>query len=146
MRYVTENDIMLAQTADPYTGETRQEYISRVEKEGRAIVMPGSNELFIDIDSEEDYDRFQAGLSTLQTEHPKVIVTRESPSKEGHPHCHIVVSMPFELSFLHRIAYQAALGSDNTREILSIFRAEKGDPWPTLFAEDLSGEVDGSFE
>jgi len=132
----TWKELQKCETSDPYIGETRIDYMERVKSEGRYIWLPEKNELFIDIDTEDQFINFLKAYSTLEREHPNTGY-RVWESKSGHPKRHICVVLPFDLeNKYHRIAYQAALGSDPKREILSVFRTECDDEYPTLFAED----------
>lgn len=80
------------------------------------------NELFIDIDTEERFNLFEAMQHILCKYFP-VTGILISPSKQGLPHRHIVVTLDNDYGLGHRIALQAALGSDSMRELLSIRRA-----------------------
>lgn len=103
---------------------------------GLEIKLPKDNELFIDIDSEEDYATFQKQLSLLVRQEPALIVSNR-PSKSGLPKRHIVVALARPvIGELERILLQAALGSDRKRELLSWVRVKSGESeHPTLFFE-----------
>lgn len=51
------------------------------------------------------------------------------------PARHIRIQLPWELTDWERIAWQAALGSDPVRELLSCLRLRKGDAHPTMLIE-----------
>jgi hypothetical protein len=116
--------------------ETREEFCSRMAAEGFEIHLPKANELFIDIDNKQHYEAFQRSWAVLRA-NGIVLSVKETPSKSGGAckHIRVTVAGIKELTDMERIAWQAALGSDPIREILSIVRALKGDAHPTLFAE-----------
>jgi hypothetical protein len=117
--------------------ELREDFIKRMEAEGNRIVLPQSNELQVDIDSDEQYAVFQKSLACLkrnETESDDIKV-EEHPSRSGLPRRHITITMPFDLEPWERIAFQAALGSDPIRELVSIYRLMRNDRHPTLFVE-----------
>ena len=129
--------------------ESREEYIERVKEEGFEIYYPNDHELFLDIDSTEAYNDFYARIERLSVEYKGVKVVYDEPSKSGLPRRHIVVYMPFPLkNHYHRIAYQAVLCSDYMRELLSLFRVDSGDPFPSLFSDKKNafGDLDFSFD
>lgn len=103
-------------------------------REGKVVKLPEPNELFIDIDSEADYLFFLEQLARIQ-QFDFAFISSDTPSSSGLPKRHIVVDLPFDLTTVQRIAWQAALGSDRVREILGLVRANIGDPYPTLFLE-----------
>lgn len=95
---------------------------------------PRAQELFIDIDSDEAYSHYQTMLNFVQRLFWLTGI-RETPSKEGLPHRHIVLEAQRDLTPIERIAMQAILGSDPKREFLSFNRIENKDEHPTLFFE-----------
>jgi hypothetical protein len=119
--------------------EDRELYIQRMKDEGFKIVLPESNEVFIDIDSEEDYLLYQDQMKILCKMFANV-ASEEHESRNGLPGRHITLFMPFELSDAERIGWQASLGSDYKRELLSMIRLTRGDLHPTLFVEKNNGK------
>lgn len=117
------------------------EYLLRTG-DGRILVEPAEDELFIDIDSEEDHDRCYAMLAMFATNGFGAKVIRDTPSRdEGHRH--IVVRLDWKVDRISRIAFQACLGSDRKRELLSIFRVLLGQDVATVFFEEASiGEAE----
>lgn len=114
----------------------REDYILEQIKHGRSIITPKDNELLIDIDSEEDFKQFEEGIDLIQRNISEDIkITNIHPSKSGLPRRHITVTLPFDTTPVERIAWQAALGSDFKRELLSLIRYLRGDIKPTLFVE-----------
>lgn len=104
---------------------------------GCVIVYPKPNELFIDVDSAADMVAFEKSFEILKKEWPESKVVRKTSSSSGRPwRFHFVVDMGCSLSELERIALQACLGSDRTRELLSFIRWDVDhDPSPTIFFE-----------
>ena len=120
------------------------------------------NELFVDLDTERQFEVFKFQIKLLK-KHFYFKIADITPSKQGLPHRHVVIELAHPLPLLARIALQACLGSDPTRELLSVKRAidvkegveeqivvffEKRNgepieqPKPTLFSDD---ELDAIF-
>lgn len=116
--------------------EDREEYIKRMMVEGYRVVLPEPNEVFIDIDTEDDYqlflDQFKLILRDIG-----VVNKREHTSRNGLPGRHITLTMAFAMTDVERIALQSVLGSDPKRELLSMVRLIRGDKHPTLFVEKI---------
>lgn len=87
------------------------------------IKYPDSYQLFIDIDSELAWKRFLV----LYDRFDKILGlhTRSSwsPSKSGLPKRHVIVYLSEQYDLPTRIAFQAILGSDPMRELISMKRA-----------------------
>jgi hypothetical protein len=127
--------IQEASTGEEYNiNEAREFYINRMTNEGYITVTPESNELFIDIDTDDDYSLFQDQYKMLVRDVGVVAMT-ENISRGGLPGRHIRIIMAFDMTDAERIAWQASLGSDPKRELLSMMRLQRGDDYPTLFVE-----------
>lgn len=104
---------------------------------GQVVILPGPREVFVDVDTDEDYAVLQAQIERLRSNGFAIAVTKEHPSASGLPHRHVYLEVNTDLTPLERVALQAALGSDRTRELLSLLRI-----WlhphraPTTFFED----------
>jgi hypothetical protein len=111
--------------------------ISRINKtKGLKIVYPKNNELFIDIDTEKQWLDFQERMVVYTNHFGNDHTYKVSPSISGLPHRHIVVTLPFEINDIMRIALQAVLGSSPSRECMSIYKLLDDDlQHPTLFME-----------
>ena len=83
------------------------------------IVLPEPNELFIDIDSAEDYEEFWKNWSVLR-QYEKGYVRYNVHSKSGLPNRHIIIELKRILSPYERVALQCALGSHRMRELLTV--------------------------
>lgn len=118
--------------SDP--SETREDYIARSKREGLLIDFPAANELQIDIDSEAHRAAFDRSMGIFSRELVGDFDVQETPSKSG-TGTHVRIRLHFDVDVWQRIAWQAALGSDPVRELLSCLRAMRGDTAPTLFAE-----------
>lgn len=125
--------------------EAREMFIARVESEGFRVVLPADNELLIDIDTEQHYATFLRSLESVVRNVGNFSDWRieAHPSKSGLPRQHITISLPFAVDPYERIAWQAALGSDPMRELLSAIRLMRGDAHPTLFVELGAHMTDG---
>jgi hypothetical protein len=124
----------------PYDpNEARAEYIKRMEAEGCRVVFPSDDELQVDIDTDEHYAAFLKSWAIFERDVELFYVEKptyvERPSRSGLPSRHITVKLPFDVTSEQRIAWQAALGSDPVRELLSMLRDMRGDEHPTLFVE-----------
>jgi hypothetical protein len=126
-----------------------------VRQSKNKVVYPASNELQIDIDSEEAFEAFERRIIAFKT-YFKCTETI-TPSKSGLPKRHILISVlgcsvkpvylngvatirPKEFTNIERVAWQAILGSDPAREFLSMIHIEENDPNPILFEELLPKE------
>jgi hypothetical protein len=110
------------------------------KKRDCVIVRPKPNELFIDIDSKAQMETFEKSIELFKRVHP-VSATHVSPSPSGKPgRYHIIVVLESEkVDAKTRILYQAVLGSDPIREVLSLMRLDKDDHMPTIFFELANG-------
>lgn len=120
--------------------QARDEYVARMVAEGNSVHYPGPCDLQIDIDDKTHLAAFEKSFLILRRdildesgfdlrEH---LVLTVSKSGRGF---HARVVLPFPLDDVSRIAYQAALGSDPVRELLSLTRVRRGDSFPTLLVE-----------
>lgn len=107
---------------------------SRAEASGCHTQYPAANELFVDIDTEWQYEKFLKSIKLL------LGVDGYTPyaSKSGLPHRHIVVVLDRCVDARERILLQACLGSDPVREMCSLQELDAGVPEPTLFFEPLA--------
>lgn len=100
---------------------------------GLVVRLPQPKELFLDIDSKEDYTHFTNMVALL----PGVETWVKTPSKSGYPKCHIVVNMSRPIRADERILLQACLGSDRKHELLSYLRHCDGNESPSVFFEKI---------
>jgi len=110
---------------------------AEAEKRGVRIVIPAPNELFIDIDSAAAWDVFHKHFPILNEIEGGTCRHSWAPSPSGEPgHFHFTVTLGRHIeSETERLALQAMLGSDITREILSYREMRRGDPIVTVFFE-----------
>lgn len=110
------------------------------------MVVPGDHEVFIDIDDEKPDSkvstrqraRMQLGIETLERNGATVTTLKETRSRNGgaHIYLHVEVEGWDGRDPVTRCAIQAALGSDNVKELLSLFRVwNKVERPPTTFFE-----------
>ncbi len=99
-------------------------------------------ELFVDIDSEEDWKRFEHAFPVVGKQFCSgrkwQFDCTVTPSKSGLPKRHVVVRLAAPQPLLVRIALQAALGSDGRREGISVLRAQRGEENVVVFFEPHS--------
>ncbi len=94
------------------------------------FIAPKPNELFIDIDSQEEYEEFLVRLTEFREFFN--VTTVERPSCSGLPRRHVIVTLNHEFSVAERLFMQTYLGSDPTKELLSFVRLQINDPSPIL--------------
>lgn len=121
--------------AEDQANETRLQWIKRKEEAGFIVDYPAENELFIDIDSDENWQIFKNQLKIFERNFGSIKSYSVKPSKSGLPKRHVRLLLPFTVTELQRIAFQAAFGSDLVREMISLARHRNGDDHPTLFLE-----------
>ena len=114
--------------------ESRQDFEKRMIGKGYSVQYPRRDQLFIDIDSEEQYQQFLLMFNRFKVNFQS-ITFKEEPSNSGLPRRHVYVSLGNKISPIERIALQAIFGSDPVRELLSYFRYLSGDNMPTLFCK-----------
>jgi len=138
-------DMELREAGEDYDSLENAE---RVAKErGLIVVAPKPDELFIDLDCDEDFQEFRKRLADFNSQKLGFVlrIERLTPSASGPPHYHAVVKIS-DADFLEpeqviltderRILLQFLLGSDRVREILSVYRMlRQDDRPPTLFFE-----------
>src|SRR5215471_3037941 len=107
-----------------------------LDKEGAhdwEIIVANDTELQLDFDSEREPERFLEVFGIFTEQYP-IIGLRRTISKSGKGlHIRIYLQQPMEI--IQRIAWQAALGSDVTREALSLISVAKGWLNPILLFE-----------
>lgn len=115
--------------------------IQIAQEAGWRVDLPDQDQLFIDIDSEEDMEVYRqikakAGDNGVHFHDEQI-----TPSMSGSGHYHIRVRVGGAITWtkltpMDKIALQAALGSDRTRELLSALRilTNTSRP-PTVFFE-----------
>lgn len=115
-----------------------------LEDEGWRVDVPGDRELFIDIDTDEQFAVFERCFEIAHREllkmpeHCEPAAYAVAPSPGGLPKRHVRVQLPPSMPALtvtERVAWQAALGSDPVRETLALIRIQRGDDMPTIFKE-----------
>ena len=133
MQILKDNELQEVFECEKYL-ESREQYCARKTAEGFSIFYPEPNELCLDIDSEEDYQKFLARFQYLSREvdNPYIAFKEFQSSTKGHRH--IIITLPYDVDRFERLALQAVLGSDPIKEMLSIFRIWQGDKFPSLLA------------
>jgi hypothetical protein len=104
---------------------------------GQKVVMADDFTLQIDIDSEEDMEKWKKGseilLRAINGSSSEVTITE---SKSGLPHRHITIHLIKPMGVWQRIALQLCLGSHITRETLNSYRVLVGNECPIVFFEE----------
>lgn len=114
--------------------------VGQAADQGQVVRLPFPDELLLDIDSEEAYQKFNNRAYRLTAYLRDYgfgqVISHTIPSKEpGHYHIYVqVVGKTFTAA--ERALLQAVLGSDINREFYSAARIMSGHPHPTLFFEN----------
>lgn len=101
---------------------------------GLECVKPRANELFIDLDTPSDRARFHDLLLVALRNGVQFQTIRETRSKSGNG-WHVYLQSARDFDATERVAWQACLGSDRVRELLSLIRVCLNHPTPTVFFE-----------
>jgi len=120
-------------TKSNFYGIPRENLQEEAKKKGLKVVFPKNNQLFVDIDSEEQMKVFRERIDML-----KSLFDCESEikvSQSGHPHYHIYVDIKTAICNTERILLQLFLGSDVMHEFLSYRDYVNGEAYPVLFFE-----------
>lgn len=104
------------------------------EQNGLVVVRPLPNQIQIDIDTDADYRVYAQNYGVVNRIRP-IQAQVIAPSRNKIEGRHITLTFSDNLTPIERIAFQAVLGSDRSREALSLERVYNGDPTPTLFLE-----------
>lgn len=124
----------VTQDEGTYNDEDREALFSYFESQGYKVVKPSEYELQVDIDGREEWERHLV-LRVRLAQMGLVERIEEQPSPSGLPNRHVTITLNIPLTPFSRIAFQAALGSDPMRELLSLQRAVQGIKDATVFFE-----------
>lgn len=103
---------------------------------GLDIVLPGENELLLDIDDPADLAWVDKMLEVARDNQFPMAVIKCTRSKSGGHHLYMKVGDDYDITPLERVLLQACFGSDRKRELLSYFRIKfQMDRPPTVFFE-----------
>jgi len=121
---------------------THAESLAYAEEHNLTVVYPTASQVFVDIDSEEDLQFYEARLKILKAffkrgpKEDKVYEVSRTPSASGQPaHLHIVVEIGQGLLEHERLCIQGLLGSDPKRELLGLMYLRKGEVNTSRFFE-----------
>lgn len=113
------------------------------EEQGLVVVVPEHNELQVDLDDGQSFERLKRTMACLDRNGVKYVASSTN-SRSGRVHMHVTLD-PDSTSLMTdpvfggpvmRIALQACLGSDPVRELLSLLRLVHRSEMPaTLFFE-----------
>lgn len=119
-----------------YREDTTDEVIRKAKANGCNVLFPEDDELFIDIDTDEQYELMQERLRKFPNMmFMRAEIIRDVPSASGLPHRHVTVKIGEPLPPEVRAAMQMFLCSDPVREILAIRRVLQGVDNPIIFIE-----------
>jgi hypothetical protein len=120
---------------DPSGNPNSQRAIDLALTEGLIVKFPAANELFIDIDNEHSLQMFHRQMDIVYRYVDLGAPTKITPSRNGLPGRHIVVTLAQDITETERLLLQACMGSDRVRELLGYIQLKSGDPHPNLFLE-----------
>jgi len=110
------------------------------ERLGLVAVLPGPDELLLDIDDAEGLSRMEAALACLAINGEEVVEVKRTVSAGGNTHVYLRLPRWGELDPVRRIALQACCGSDPIRELLSLLRVVRNyNVPPTVLFERPTG-------
>jgi len=124
----------MEKTESSFIAPNSEKAFEKAAELGLDVVLPKAYEIQLDLDSNDAYIYYLTNIDILLRA-GLICNIKDVPSKSGLPHRHITINFNRDLSNWERIAYQASLGSDRTRELLSCIMIEQGDQYPTLFLE-----------
>lgn len=111
-----------------------EEAVEFAKQEGLSVHLPRDDELFLDIDSPILPQRLRDCLKEMREVIDEGITAEATRSKSNNWHVRIRFPGSF-FTHTERIAWQACLGSDQTREWLALLRVETGVQHPSMFFE-----------
>jgi hypothetical protein len=117
---------------------SREETERVAEEKDWNLLFPAENEIFIDIDREEDTLRMYYGYEVIKQFYSDAKITRYTPSPSGKPgHFHVVINLGEgeKLKESERLILQASCGSDPKREILGFMHLARGERQVSRFFE-----------
>jgi len=113
----------------------------KAERENLRIVYPTPNQLFIDIDSKEDYEFFKNQVNRFDEKY-YISNLEDHPSKSGDPNKrHITITTERTWTELERLLMQACLGSDRKREFWGFCNIQAGEVSTIFFEKENQNEV-----
>lgn len=140
LKLIEEEEARYKQEYDPFQDP---DWLAR--KHGMVCHLPKEDELFIDIDTEEQYEEFcrRYDYYCSVVNEFREATTKISVSSSGLPHRHIIVKVPgMSFDYYKRLAFQAALGDDPLRIYLNCVRvACNFEPPITFFEQKIKVNV-----
>lgn len=135
-KVVLDTTDFLARTTYEGTDVENEVAIAQAWINNLIVRYPKPNELFVDLDTHEDYINFyqSSGLLAL---HYNGFTTKYSESRSGGDHRHLYITLNKEVTPMERILLQLACFSDKKRELLSLDRLKAGNQNPTIFFERM---------
>ena len=125
--------------ADEFAEETykedREAFVTRMEEEGYEVVIPSAGQLQLDIDTVDQLKHFEKAYMVMKDIYGYIPV-KGTRSKSGNLHITLDFGDGVFENGIERIAFQACMGSDPVRELLSLARELRDNTPATLFVED----------
>jgi hypothetical protein len=111
-----------------------------ISRKDRVAVIPRANQLQIDLDGWEALMRHTHTYFLLQREGFTEGWTPKIERSAASGHYHVTITMPRAAPLLERVALQALLGSDLTRETYNYVRVKRHAKIPVVFFEERKHE------
>lgn len=127
---------------DEYDFDAKAEEVAK--SKGLVVVFPKSNQIQLDLDTENSYDEFLRRLPCFMFDNIEYSV---APSASGLPHRHVTLTfLTRAFTEWERICIQAALGDDPLRVFLNTRRLLAGCENPSrLFEKPTEKEITDLF-
>lgn len=114
--------------------DIREDAKVKANRLGLDLVLPGPDEIFVDLDSPAESQIFNSRFDLFRELWPDATV-RFTVSVSGNTHAYVKSRSLPPMTDSERIALQAALGSDPFREMLAIWHARAGYQYTSVFFE-----------
>lgn len=111
-------------------------YVRDMKAKGYTLSQPKRNEVFLDIDSKEDFEEFLLRYENLCACTDIIGKFEVFQSRSGGEHKHVVITLAVAIDDGLRIAIQHALNSDPMREFLNTCRLCNREVYANLLVRD----------
>lgn len=116
--------------------DTTHRLIKNAERNGATVLYPQPNELFLDIDTLDQYNQmFDRLPRLLELFGCQAAIKRDVPSNSGGEHRHVIIELSIQVDNATRAGLQMFLGSDPVRDVLALRRIMAGVYDPIIFIE-----------
>jgi hypothetical protein len=103
-----------------YSPEEHEDFCNQAREAGLDVLYATDYDVFVDLDTKQDHDMFWCRARAFQSEVLFSDIKITVSQKRGNWHGICKLTQP--LTLLERIALQCVLGSDRTREYITVMR------------------------